>query len=663
VSARQTEQMNGARDDGRTDAVDWLFWGAAWLALVLVAVKTYYLWTRGDLNTIEVADDLSSLTAITYRDVGFVIGAWAVARVLLLAAGARRWAARTVVTAFLIAGTLVCLYQIASVVAFGVLGGFLTYALLQLVGNVRMLSSSVGAYLTTRVEFGLVAVPLTYVGLVWLSTRLRQPARAGRWVRGAVASALVMAWAIVGQRTFVADWATHYDWRVADNAPWVLASSWWRMRGDRTVRLAETFPAEDLADFEPIGQRKPPFDPPARTRSLRPASPNRNARPPNVILLVLESVSTRWTSFGGLYDTTPTLKAEAAHAMVFDNVYAHIGRSSNSLAAILLSIYPRLDFREFTQEYQVVQRTSLASVFRDRGYRTAFMTPSDLSWAGWNAFLHSRGFDEARDYRALACSPPISSWGVEDRCLVEALIPFAEREPGRPFFVMGWTQQTHHPYEPTPGVPMIDLRGGRSAGPDEYDLDRYLNVLHETDRQLARLFDALRRARLADDTLVVVVGDHGQAFGYPHDSYSQGRTLYEEDVHVPMLVWWPRRYKTETHAHTVGGHVDLAPTIAELTGVTPAADWQGRSLFDPKHPPRAYFYVAQDEFKLGVREEEWKYIFDLRAATDELYDLLRDPEEKRSVSADQPERSLRLRQRLAAFAEANRRQYEKPTAK
>ncbi len=653
--------MTGARGDRRSDAVDWLFWGAVWLALVLIGVKTYYLWTRGDLNTIEVGDDLSSLTAITYRDVVFVLAAWTIARAALRVAGGRDWAGRVVIAMFLTAATLVCLYQIASIIAFGILGGFLTYALLQLVGNVRMLSSSVGAYLTTHVEFGLVTVPLTYIGLVWLSTRLPSPARAGRRLRGAVVWVLLVAWIIVGQRTFVADWATHYDWRVADNAPWVLASSWWRMRGDRTVRMAEKFPAEDLADFEAIGQRKPLA--PTLPRARGTAAGARTSRSPNVILIVLESVSTRWTSFGGLYDATPTLKAEAAHALVFDNVYAHIGRSSNSLAAILLSIYPRLDFREFTQEYQVVERTSLASVFRDRGYRTAFVTPSDLSWAGWDAFLHSRGFDEALDYRALSCSPPISSWGVEDRCLVEALIPFIERQPGRPFFAMGWTQQTHHPYEPTPGLPMLDLRGGRPAGPDEYDLDRYLNVLHETDRQLARLFDALRRARLADDTLVIVVGDHGQAFGYPHDSYGQGRSVYEEDVHVPLMIWWPRRYRAETHAPVVGGHVDLAPTIAELAGVPAAADWQGRSLLDAKHPPRAYFYVAQDEFKLGVREGEWKYIFDMRSATDELYDLARDPEEKHSVSAEQPERSLRLRQHLAAFAEANRRQYEKPSAK
>jgi phosphoglycerol transferase MdoB-like AlkP superfamily enzyme len=647
----------------RVEPVDWLFWAAVWFALALIGMKAYYLGTRGDLATIQVTGDLRSLAAISYQDVAIAFIEWSVARAALAFTAGRGWGSRAVVAVFVLFAALSCLYAIASVIAFGILGGFLTYALLQLVGNVRMLSSSIGAYLSRGVELGLVAVPLTYLGLIWMTTRASRTRRGPRWIRASIALAALVVWVFVGHREFSAEWSRHYDWRIADNAPWVLASSWWRsMRAERTVRLSERFTADDLMDFEPVGQRRAlPARPVVRSRigAARAARLSRPPRPPNVIVLVLESVGARWTSFGGRYETTPTLKAEAAHAMVFDNIYAHIGRSSNSLAAILLSAYPKLDFRDFTQEYPLVERTSLATVFRDRGYRTGFMTSSDLSWAGWDVFLPSRGFDSVRDDHVLACSEEVSSWGVEDRCLVDALVEFVAREPGRPFFAMGWTQQTHHPYEPSPGVPMLDLLRDREPTPDAYDLERYLNVLHETDRQLARLFDAVRREGLADDTLIVVVGDHGQAFGYPHDTYLQGRTAYEEDVHVPMLIWWPRRYRTETHAPIVGGHVDLAPTIAELSGVASAADWQGRSLFDLTHPPRAYFYVAQDEFKLGVRENEWKYIYDLRAGSDELYNLARDPDEQHRVTDEPPERSARLRQRLAAWAEANRRQYER----
>jgi arylsulfatase A-like enzyme len=447
---------------------------------------------------------------------------------------------------------------------------------------------------------------------------------------------------------------------MAESPPWVFASSWWQaMTSEGTVRLADKFEAGDLADFEPIG-RLPAA--PAPT-TLRGPTPRRGRpvltaprRPPNVILIVLESVGARWTGLsGGLYDTTPTLKAASAQGMVADSFYAHVGRSSNALASMLLSVYPRLDFRDFTEEYPRVARTSIANTFHKAGYRTGFLTPSDLSWAGWEDFVRTRGFDDVRDYHGLPCETLVSSWGVEDRCLVDGLLDFIAKDPTHPFFVMGWTQQTHHPYEPTPGVPMLEL--AKDPSPDAYDLERYLNVLHETDRELDRLFTAVRQTGIADDTLIVVVGDHGQAFGFPHDSYLQGRTVYEEDVHVPLLLWFPRLYRTALRSAAVGGQVDLAPTIADLAGMPLAPDWQGRSLFDPHRPRRAYFYVAQDEFKLGVREDNWKYILDLRAGAEELYDLAVDPTEQRNLADVHPDRCQRLRQRLAAWTEANHRQY------
>ena len=66
--------------------------------------------------------------------------------------------------------------------------------------------------------------------------------------------------------------------------------------------------------------------------------------------------------------------------------------------------------------------TSIASVFRDRGYRTAFLTPSDLNWAAWDTFLDRRGFGDQIDYHGLPCAELLSSWGVEDRCMVDGMI-------------------------------------------------------------------------------------------------------------------------------------------------------------------------------------------------------------------------------------------------
>jgi arylsulfatase A-like enzyme len=631
--------------------------GALLLALTLVAIKAYYLgWPTGWPGWGRY---VRALAATSSLDVLFVLGLWAVALVAL-ALGARHPRYRRVVTgAFLGLSAAAALYAVASVVMFGIFGGFLTYSLLALVGDVRMVQSSIALHLTPGVAAGLVLLPVAYLVAVLGSVRLKPQAEPFR-VRGvALSVALLAAWAAAGQYAYAREWATRQDRRIAENAHWVLASSIVRaaMRDDQ-VRLAGGFGDADLSDFTPPA----PGAKAAVTRAVRLApAPVRGRRraaasPPNVILVVLEAVAARWTSLGNArYDTTPTLTAEASHSLVYDNFYAHIGRSSNSLAAMLLSTYPKLDFQDVTAEYPALGGTSLASAFRQRGYRTSFVTSSDLEWAGWKRFIGDRGFDRVRDYRDLTCGEKVSSWGVQDRCLVDDLIALLQQDRGGPFFLMAWSQQTHHPYEPSPGSPEVKL--AHEPVRDRYDLDRYLSVLHDTDAQLARLFTAVREAGLADNTLIVVTGDHGQAFGYPHNTYIQGRTIYEEDVNVPLMLWFPGRFRAPPRPLAIGSHVDLAPTIAELTGLPPAPDWQGRSLFDSSRAPRAYFYVAEDHFRLGVREGVWKYIYDLREGSEELYRLDADPTEQRNLATAEPARCARLRQRLAAWAEANRRQY------
>jgi arylsulfatase A-like enzyme len=631
-----------------------LFWAAVWLAIALIAVKAYYLGVPAALTLTGGRDYVLDLAAISFVDALFAGSVWACGRAALRLAGGRRAATRAVIVAVLAFSALSCLYALASVFFFGVFGGFLTYPLLALVGDVRMLRSSVTAQVTRHTVLGLAGLPLVYLALVRGTMRQMKAGTGPSWRHHGIALAALGVWVIVGQQFFAREWTTRRDRQVAENAQWVFVSSWWQaIAGDGAVRMGERFTAADLTDFEPLvrGPARRPRD--ARLLAAR--------RPPNVILVVLESVAARWTSLNrGPYETTPNLKAESARGLVFDNVYAHIGRSSNSLGSILVSAYPKLDFRDLTEEYPRLPGTSIASVFRDRGYRTAFLTPSDLNWAAWDTFLDRRGFGDQIDYHGLPCAELLSSWGVEDRCMVDGMIEFIEREAARPFFVMAWSQQTHHPYDVSPGVPLLEFV--REPFTDAYDLNRYLNVLHETDRHLGRLFDAIRRAGLDQDTLIVVTGDHGQAFGNPHDSYMQGHMVYEEDVNVPLLLWYPRLYRSATRSATIGSHVDLAPTIADLAGLPAAPDWQGRSLFDPGHPPRAYFYVAEDHFTLGVREENWKYIFDLREGAEELYDLERDPTEQHNLAAAQPERGARLRQRLAAWTDANRRQYDKAGA-
>ncbi len=651
------------RDLRITDAGQ-LLCAALMLGVSLVAIKGYHLGVPLRNGLLEY---LRSLAAISYVDVLFATVCWAVARLLLAITWRRPLAARAVSGAFVVFAAFCCVYAFVNVRLFGIVGGFLTYPLLAAIGDVRMMRSSVGAHLTLPAIVSLIGIPCVYLVSVVALTRLMRAASSTRWVSASPAI-LAAAWVAAGHYGYVTQFDARRDRRVADSPYWAIAASTWQAVADGGfVRMAGTFTPGDLADFDPPNMwQARTASPPSRVIRRATATLDVRAsaarRPPNVVLIVLESVAARWTSLHNpLYATTPTLQAESARSAVADNFYAHIGRSSNSMVAMLLSAYPKLDFRELTVQYPDFPGTSLATMFRSRGYRTTFVTPSDMDWAGWRGFLEGHDFEDVLDYRDLACPAMLSSWGVEDRCMVDKIVDLIAGAGTQPFFVTGWTTQTHHPYEPSPGVLPLNLL--REPTPDEWDLGRYLNVLHETDRQLARLFEAVRRAGLEQDTLIVVTGDHGQGFGYPHEGYGQGRTVYEEDVHVPLMVWYPRMYKATARVPVVGSHVDLAPTIAELIGLPAAPDWQGRSLFDESHPRRAYFYVAQDHFRLAVREANWKYIYSVRDGREELYDLQADPLEQRNVAAQHPDRCNRLRQRLAAWTEANRRQYERVEAR
>jgi lipoteichoic acid synthase len=330
------------------------------------------------------------------------------------------------------------------------------------------------------------------------------------------------------------------------------------------------------------------------------------------------------------------------------------------LVALHLSIYPYMTWREYTLEHPTLPGVTLAEILRARGRRTVFLHTGHLDYTNQDGFLANRGYDQVLDWDKLAAGRAVSSWGGDDSLLVDKLLDWIDADRRRPFFACAWTINSHHPYEPLPGQKIIDFFQG-DLPPDDYDLGRYLNTVHETDRQLGRLFDGLRERGLAEDTLVVVTGDHGQGFGWPHPTWGHGFRLYDEGVRVPLMIWNPRLFPAGRRSATVTSHVDLNPTIAHLLGFPPDPSWEGWSVFAADRPPRAYFYAANDAYLLGVREDRWKYILNATRGSEELFDLASDADEQANLAAAHADRCRRLRQRLAAWQAYVRGRFERLT--
>ena len=610
---------------------------ALWLAVALVCAKAVHWgrpWTAVSGWRVWVRDVFVS----SHADVAFALAFGLLAWLILWAAHRRPGLERFAGYMFATLGSIGVGYAVVSVHIFDYLRSPLTYTLLYLAGDMTgTMRSSIGMFITPAAVFALLAATFGYIPLVLWSSRLSVRRSV---VAGAVA--LALGWTAWGARLADGRWADRSDVLIAKNPHWELLWSIARESagGSDMPALDTSFPPDFLQDFRP------------GARLVRAAAARPRVRPRNAILIVLESTSARYLGlYGGRYGATPALDALAPHALVFDAFYAHAGFTANALASMSLSVHPYMTWREYTKEYPRFPGDTVAEVLKPHGYRTAFITAQYLDYMSMDLFLADRGFDDVRDWKAIGRKEAYSSWGGDDASMVDATLGWLDEDADRtkPFYAMLWTQQTHHPYDVPSEEPLRDFFANGPRPADQYDLGRYLNNMAMVDRELGRLFAGLAERGLDKDTVVIVTGDHGEAFGEPHATWGHGFRVYDESVRVPLIVWSPAMVPQGRRVPTVGAHVDINPTIADLLGAAPAPSWEGRSLFAADRPPRAYFYAANDHYLLGLREGPFKYIYNVSRGRDELYDVERDPDEQNNVAAEHPTVCRRLRQRLAAW--------------
>ncbi|HEM45901.1 MAG TPA: hypothetical protein ENO23_02540, partial [Alphaproteobacteria bacterium] len=198
----------------------------------------------------------------------------------------------------------------------------------------------------------------------------------------------------------------------------------------------------------------------------------------------------------------------------------------------------------------------------------------------------------------------------------------------------------------------------------------YDTLIAFTDEEIGRLLDTLEKDGIADDTLVIVTGDHGEGL-MAHGHMYHGVHVYEEAVRVPLIVRWPGRIPAGSVVSTPLALADLAPTVLELVGEPADGTLAPRGIAplllgetaDAPADPEPIFlyrrhYSGEEEAgdgpyalgeKFAVREGRWKLIEGPEEGTLELFDLERDPGERTNRAAEEPERTERLRARIAEW--------------
>ncbi|HEX2676990.1 MAG TPA: sulfatase-like hydrolase/transferase, partial [Polyangiales bacterium] len=365
--------------------------------------------------------------------------------------------------------------------------------------------------------------------------------------------------------------------------------------------------------------------------------PLRNA---NVILLVLESASVNQLPLwrGKTPGLTPRLTELSQHALMFDDYYTAAPVSMKSLFTLHCSSYPYPHPAAETYANPNLDCMSISEVLKKRGYRTALLHSGRFSYTHKDDFFRPRRYDVMRDADMLVHRDkyPLVLWGADDRAAVDDALEWLDQAPDKPFFLDLIFLAPHHPYT---------IREAPMPYGDKNDLSRYKNATQLIDSQIGRIWDWLVAHGKADNTLLVVVGDHGEAFGEHPGHFTHGTRIYEEAARTPMMLINPQLFKG-VHTQRVGNHVDLVPTILDTLGIPAVARHQGHSLLRGFKPHILYFYADWYRHYLGLRDGQWKYIYDEDADQPELYDLTRDFAEKTNVAAQHADQVKLYRDRV-----------------
>jgi len=448
----------------------------------------------------------------------------------------------------------------------------------------------------------------------------------------------------------IASWATSArGWPDSKTANPVVAFARSWLEADGGSLLYSMATPDDARDVWTLDECAADGEPAARSH----AAPSIR----NVVVFVFESAAIDCFDVPRrTYGATPEIAACRGRSLLFTRVQAHAPASSKSLVSILCSVYPWISYQALTREHPDLELPSISSVLHGAGFATGYFYSGDLAFQHDDRFLAARDFDHLEDRSQRECDRGEYSseqWsflgGSHDACTVDSLLTWTASLGDCPFFAVIWTMMTHYPYF-FPGPT-------RDFGVEDAIETRYLNALAETDRAFGNLIAELDRRGQLESTLVVLVGDHGEAFG-AHGHYGHASSIHRDTLAVPLMFVQPESFHGET-ADTIGGLVDIAPTILDLLGMRSPGSWQGRSFFATHRSSRVYCFSPWSGFQFGFRDGDRKVIYEALEDREEIYDLASDPGERVDLAARGGRPVLEDLQRLAAWVQYQERYWSR----
>ncbi len=350
----------------------------------------------------------------------------------------------------------------------------------------------------------------------------------------------------------------------------------------------------------------------------------------NVIHVFVDALrADHLSAYGYHRKTSPNLDRLAANSCLFENAYTPAPNTFEALP-------------KFTQgNYWDAHLEAWPEIMARSGY-DALLFPRRIATLS----RHVKGMK-------IVHSPNAGTFEASIDSAIEAL---GSIEKDRPFCAYLYSTDTHRPYRPHD-----NFYYGNSI------TDLYDGEISYLDFHLGRLIDALEKSGRLDETMIVIMADHGESLG-ERGVYKHSSQLYNEQTHVPLIIHFPGAPPRSISDYV--STVDLGPTILNAVGLDYPKECAGVSLVPLMrgqpftHPPiyaeqttqevspfvrpdqnvdpelKKYMIITQDGFKLIYNRDYYNF---------ELYDLKNDPQEIRNLYDQMPEKAADLKKRLGRF--------------
>ncbi len=362
----------------------------------------------------------------------------------------------------------------------------------------------------------------------------------------------------------------------------------------------------------------------------------------NVLLVSIDTLrADRVGCYGYDAAETPTLDRLARQGVRCSNAITPTPLTLPGHASLLTGLNP---FRHGARDNAVYSLSptvrTLAEVLKGQGYRTgAVLSAFVLD----RRFGLARGFDDYDD--DLTSDGQSQAFGHRERpaeAASDRALAWLERHGKERFFLWAHYFDPHFPYAPP--EPFKSKHAGRP----------YDGEIAYADAQVGRLIEAIDRMKLRDRTLIVVVSDHGEAFG-EHGEITHGLLIYDTTLRVPVIFNVPSCMSEAMTLPRQVGLIDVMPTVLDMLGQEPPKGTDGVSLLSPPAEQPRSLYVETLHPRVmhhwsalvGVRREDAKFIM---APRPEIYDLQGDPNEMRNLYGERSELARALFSRLRELA-------------